>query len=236
MSFACARRGKLQAAGLTCRVGPRDAGASPLVHHDVSSRRAARVIIPAQPDGIAPRGRSGYRQAAIHSTPRRVQPDCRSAIVLPDDIDEVVLAPELLRFKVILHAELKLIGGCIQVAYLVLDGHFGNHPARHMVRQCGLHLISELRCDSALSLPYGDPYRGHGPHRKYGDKLAYRHLPDKCLKETTTEDQIATRLYQTQVLHKEFSQPLNVVTIAKPTCKPGLAPMSSCSRAIVRYC
>ena len=84
-----------------------------------------------------------------------------------------------------------------------------------MVRQCGLHLISKLRCDSALYLPHDDPYQGHGPHRNYGDKLNYRHLPDKCLKETTTEGQIETRIYQIQALHKEFSLPLNVAIIVK---------------------
>ena len=128
---------------------------------------------------------------------------------------EVVLSPELLRIQAMLEAQLKLIAGCIPLTYLVLDGHFGNHPALHMVRQCGLHLISKLRCDSALYLPYDGPYQGHGPHRKYGDKLDYRQLPDKCLKETTTEGQIETRIYQTQALHKEFSQPLNVVIIVK---------------------
>jgi IS4 transposase len=128
---------------------------------------------------------------------------------------EVVLSPELLRIKIMLEAQLKLIAGHIPVAYLVLDGHFGNHPALQMVRQCGLHLISKLRCDSALYLPYDGPYQGHGPHRKYGDKLDYRQLPDKCLKETITEGQIETRIYQTQALHKEFSQPLNVVIIVK---------------------
>jgi putative transposase len=128
---------------------------------------------------------------------------------------EVVLSPELLRIQAMLAAQLKRMAGLIHVTYLVLDGHFGNHPTWHMVRQCGLHLISKLRCDSALYLPYDGPYQGHGPHRKYGDRLDYRHLPDKCLKETTTEGQIATRIYQTQALHKEFSQPLNIVIIVK---------------------
>jgi IS4 transposase len=127
----------------------------------------------------------------------------------------VVLSPELLRIKALLEAQLKLIAGCIPLAYLVLDGHFGNHPALQMVRQCGLHLISKLRCDSALYLPYDGPYQGHGPHRKYGDKLNYRHMPNNCLKETTTQGQIETRIYQTQALHKEFRQPLNVVIIVK---------------------
>jgi DDE superfamily endonuclease len=128
---------------------------------------------------------------------------------------EVVLSPELLRIKAMLEAQLKLIAGYIPVAYLVLDGHFGNHPALQMVRQCGLHLISKLRCDSALYLPYDGPYQGHGPHRRYGDKLDYRQLPDKCRKETSTAGHIETRIYQTQARHKEFSQPLNVVIIVK---------------------
>jgi IS4 transposase len=128
---------------------------------------------------------------------------------------EVTLSPELLRIQALLEAQLRLMTGRIHLTYLVLDGHFGHHPALHMVRQCGLHLISKLRCDSALYLPYDGPYQGHGPHRKYGDKLDYRHLPDQCLKETTTAGQIETRIYQTQALHKEFSQPLNIVIIVK---------------------
>ncbi len=128
---------------------------------------------------------------------------------------DVILSPELLRIQALLTAQLKLMAGRMPLAYLVLDGHFGNHPALHMVRQCGLHLISKLRCDAALYLPYAGSYQGHGPHRKYGDKLAYRQLPESCLKTTTVEGHIETRLYQTQAWHKEFSQPLNVVVIVK---------------------
>lgn len=127
----------------------------------------------------------------------------------------VTLSPELLRIQTMVKAQLKLMNGLISVAYLVLDGHFGNHPACAMVRQCGLHLISKLRCDAALYLPYDGPYQGHGPHRKYGDKLDYNQLPATHLKETNTVDQIETRIYQMQCLHKEFSQPLNVVIIVK---------------------
>ena len=67
-------------------------------------------------------------------------------------------SPELLRIQAMLQAQLKLMAGLIPLTYLVMDGHFGNHPALHMVRQCGLHLISKLRCDSALYLPYDGPY------------------------------------------------------------------------------
>jgi hypothetical protein len=98
---------------------------------------------------------------------------------------------------------------------LVLDGHFGNHNALPMARQCALHLIAKLRCDAALYLPYPGPYAGRGPHRKYGRKIAYDHLPGQYLKETTVEGHIQTRLYHMQLLHKEFAQPFNVVILAK---------------------
>ena len=40
-------------------------------------------------------------------------------------------------------------------------------------------------------------------------------LPAQYLKATTVEGHIQTHLYQTQLLHKEFTQPLNVVLITK---------------------
>jgi putative transposase len=125
------------------------------------------------------------------------------------------LTPELVRIKAMLTALLHLIATVLSVTYLVLDGHFGNHNALQMARQCGLHLISKLRCDAALYLPYTGLYAGRGPRRKYGPKVDYDHLPVHYLKETTVEGHIETRLYQMQVLHKEFAQPLNVVIIAK---------------------
>lgn len=84
-----------------------------------------------------------------------------------------------------------------------------------MARQGNLHLISKLRCDSALYFPYTGPYAGRGPHRKYGHKIDYANLPEQYLIETTVEGHIQTRLYQMSLLHKEFAQPLNVVIIAK---------------------
>jgi len=125
------------------------------------------------------------------------------------------LTPELVRITTMLTALLQLIATVLSVTYLVLDGHFGNHHALHMARQCGLHLISKLRCDAALYFPYTCPYAGRGPRRKYGHKVDYDHLPVQYLKETTVEGHIETRLYQMQLLHKEFAQPLNVVIIAK---------------------
>jgi putative transposase len=125
------------------------------------------------------------------------------------------LTPELLRITGMRDALLKLIAGVVPLTYLLLDGHFGNHNALHMARQSHLHLISKLRCDAALYLPYAGPYAGRGPHRKYGSKLDYHHMPEKYLKETTVEGPIQTRLYQAHLLHKEFTHPLNVVIIVK---------------------
>jgi DDE superfamily endonuclease len=123
--------------------------------------------------------------------------------------------PELLRITGWLEALLHLIAGAVSLTYLVLDGHFGNHNALSMARQHNLHLISKLRCDAALYFPYTGPYAGRGPHRKYGPKVAYDDLPGQYLKATTVEGHIQTCIYQIQGLHKEFTQPLNVVIIVK---------------------
>src|SRR6266704_5625106 len=125
------------------------------------------------------------------------------------------LTPELGRIAGWLDALLHLIAGVIPLTYLVLDGHFGNHNALQMARQSHLHLISKLRYDAALYFPYTGLYAGRGPHRKYGRKVDYDNLPKQYLKETTVEGHITTCVYQVPLLHKGFTQPLNVVIIAK---------------------
>ena len=125
------------------------------------------------------------------------------------------LTPELGRIQAMLTALLQLITTVLSVTYLVLDGHFGNHNALHMTRQCGLHLISKLRCDAALYLPYTGHYAGRGPRRKYGHKIDYDNLPAQYLTASTVEGHIQTCCYQMHLLHKEFQHPLNVVIIAK---------------------
>ena len=126
---------------------------------------------------------------------------------------DVPLSPELQRIQGWVQALLRLIAGLLPLTYLVLDGHFGNRPTYHMARQCGLHLISKLRSDAALYRPYDGPYQGRGPHRKYGEKLDYRNLPDAYLQQISEADGIETRIYQADLLHREFAQPLNVVIL-----------------------
>ncbi len=125
------------------------------------------------------------------------------------------LSPELQWIQTLVQDLLQLIAGLFPLTYLLLDGHFGNSASVQMAQQCGLHLISKLRADAALYLPYAGPYQGRGPRRKYGAKLDYQHLPEECLQQLSVEGVIETRIYQAEVLHKEFGQPLNVVIIEK---------------------
>jgi hypothetical protein len=129
--------------------------------------------------------------------------------------DEVTLSKELQHIQAMLQAALPLVGESLSLTYLALDGHFGHNAALQMARRCGLHLISKLRSDAALYFPYDGPPPRRGPRRKYGAKVDYRHLPERCLKQVSVEEGIEIRLYHALLLHKEFSQPLNVVIIVK---------------------
>jgi hypothetical protein len=135
------------------------------------------------------------------------------------DKQEVELNPELKRLQAMLQALLALIGGLIPLKYLVLDGHFGNYPSARMVRQSGLHLISKLRHDAGLYLPYAGPKPKRGPYPKYGIKIDYDRLPQEHLKQTTIEEGIRTDIYQAKMWNKEFAIPLNVVIIHKTNLK-----------------
>jgi putative transposase len=129
------------------------------------------------------------------------------------------LSEELSRIQKLILSLLERIGGVLPLTYLVLDGHFGNAGALEMAQLCKLHLISKLRSDSALYLPYDGPYAGRGPKRIYGDKLTPRALPEKYLRHTHVEQGIERCTYQFQARHKTFAQPLNVVCIVKTNLK-----------------
>ena len=131
------------------------------------------------------------------------------------------LTPELQLIKNMLQKQHLLINGLLNVTHLALDGHFGNNNALQMARQCRLHLISKLRHDAALYFQYHGPQAAHGPHRKYGDKINYAHIPSQYLKASYLEDDIQTDYYQATMLHKSFAQPLNIVIIVKTHCKTG---------------
>ncbi len=107
----------------------------------------------------------------------------------------------------------------ISITWFVFDGAFGNNYALQMVRQCGLHLISKLRYDSALYFVY----EGSNKKRKYGKKLNYAQIPTKYIKSNTIEKGIRTIIYQMTMWHKLFPDKLNIVIIQKINLKTGKA-------------
>jgi hypothetical protein len=123
----------------------------------------------------------------------------------------VTLNPELQQLKKMLETLLAMIGEWLTIRYLALDGHYGHNAAMQMTLSCGLHLISKLRNDAGLYIRYV----GSDKRKKYGDKIDYHNLPDRFLQNCTVEDDIETRIYQAELLNKEFAQALNVVIIAK---------------------
>ena len=131
------------------------------------------------------------------------------------DKQTVVLNPELLRIQTYLQTLLKAVSATLSLKYVVMDGHFGNYPSAFMVKQVKLDLISKLRFDAALLLPFSGEYCGHGPRPKYGARIDVRHMDTRYLKETSIDGQLRTDIYQVQCLNKEFEFPLNVVIIVK---------------------
>jgi putative transposase len=137
------------------------------------------------------------------------------------DKTQVELSPELKCIQDMVKKQLEMLQDWLTVCYLVLDGHFGNNNALQMTLQCGLHLISKLRYDAALSFVYDGEQKRKGPRKKYGQKINYRNIPDQYLVEKSTKNGIETCIYQAQMLHHEFTQILNVVIITKTNLRTG---------------
>jgi putative transposase len=128
---------------------------------------------------------------------------------------EVTLNPELLRIQTALKSLLETISNYLSLTYVAMDGHFGNYPSAFMVRQTGLHLVSKMRSDAALYLPFEGEHQKRGPKPKHGPKIDVRAMHGKYLKETTLEDNLRTDIYQGQFINQEFDFPLNVVILVK---------------------
>src|SRR3989454_9338854 len=128
---------------------------------------------------------------------------------------EVDLSPSLGFIQEHIKRLLEQIGNAFQVMYFIFDGELGHNDAMQMVRQVGLHLVSKLRYHSALYFPYDGPYCGRGPHRKYGQKVDYRHMPSAYLPSTSMDQEIKTQIYQMSLWLKKFAEMLNIVVIIK---------------------
>jgi putative transposase len=134
---------------------------------------------------------------------------------------DVELSPFQIQLQGCIRAALKLAGADFGIVYFVYDGALGNNAGLQAVAQTGLRLISKLRHDSKLYLPYGGAYSGRGRRRKYGDRLTPETLAEAHLKTETVEKGIRTRVYQVQAWHKHFPELLNVVAIVKTNLKTG---------------
>jgi putative transposase len=102
-------------------------------------------------------------KASPTSAPKRKQGRPKGSTTKAKTV--VDLTPELGRIQRMVQHLLQRVGSLFPLTYLVLDGHFGNNVALQMARQCNLQLISKLRTDSALYLPYDGAYAGHGPRQ-----------------------------------------------------------------------
>jgi putative transposase len=134
---------------------------------------------------------------------------------------DVELSPFQAQLQGCLRAALKLAGPDLGIVYFVYDGALGNNAGLQAVARTGLRLISKLRHDSKLYLPYAGVYPGKGRRRKYGAKLTPETLAEARLKSETTEKGVQTRVYQAQAWHKHFPELLNVVVIVKTHLKTG---------------
>jgi len=130
------------------------------------------------------------------------------------------LTPELTGLQGMLRDSLARITR-LQVKHIVLDGKFGNYPATWTVRETGLHIISKMRRDAALYLPYTGDKPRRGPTPRYGDKLDYKHLPADARVATRTEGDYHIDTYQFHLYHKDYPDLLNVVVIVKTHLKTG---------------
>ena len=133
--------------------------------------------------------------------------------------DDVELSPYLKNIQNMLQQVVQLIEKNIHVKYAVFDGAFGHNDALHMGKLGGLNLISKLKKNSKLYFPYEGAYSGKGAHKKYGKQINYKYIPTKFLKKSTCKNSIKTDIYQMTMLHKLFSQQLNIVTIVKENLK-----------------
>ena len=138
------------------------------------------------------------------------------------DKKQVTLNAELRQIKGMITALLTLISGLFSLNYLLLDGKYGNNYALQMARQVGLHLISKLRHDSELYLPYqGSDYR-----RKYGERIRPREMSGDFLVHSSTEDGIRTQIYQEQ---RRTSQEIRPAAQSRHHCENESEDSRSCS-------
>lgn len=66
------------------------------------------------------------------------------------------------------------------VAYLVLDGFYGNQHYVKYALSTSLKMISKLRHNAHLILPYTGEQKPNGRPKKYGERLDYKQMPQEA--------------------------------------------------------
>jgi len=105
--------------------------------------------------------------------------------------------------------------------YFLFDGELGNNFGVQMASRIGLHLISKLRRDSELYLPWQGEYSGRGRKPVYGDRLSPKNIPVEYLVSSEEKDGTLVEYFQFQARHKKFPDALNVVIIRKTKLASG---------------
>lgn len=128
---------------------------------------------------------------------------------------DIELPPHLQLIQSHIQSVLVVIGQWVKIKYLLLDGAFGNNNALQMSLRCGLHLISKLRHDAGLYLPYDGPRNQSKKQKKYGEKIDFAQLKECHLVQIMIENQIETRIYGFQAWSKKFPDLLNIAVIIR---------------------
>ena len=133
----------------------------------------------------------------------------------------VELSSHLRFVQTLLTRVLRLLRPSLQLRYLLIDGAYGYNEVMQLARQLELALISKLKSNAALYLPYLGEQKPRGANRKYGQKLDSQRIPRQYLVESCVKDNLLTETYQLTLLSKSFAQPLNVVIIQKTKLDSG---------------
>jgi len=100
--------------------------------------------------------------------------------------------------------------------YIAYDGFAYKFNFVDPLCKSGFEIVSKLRKDANLRYIYdGELKVGRGRKKKYGQKIDYKNIPEKYLKETTEDDGIETKIFQMNMWHKKFVNLLNIVVIVK---------------------
>jgi len=103
-----------------------------------------------------------------------------------------------------------------KIKYFVYDGAFGNKQGIKAIEEQGFFLISKLRYDSALYFKFTGKQKQKGRPRIYGDKVDYKNIDSKYLKETKIKDgtkNIKLKTYQFLAYNQKISGLLNIVVL-----------------------